>query len=75
VGGHVLKRNEANLPADAWTAHGRRGKIKKKISFSCALGILNGFRITTAPTEMPIHSSACPHFLLANALFKLGCSK
>jgi hypothetical protein len=28
VGGHVLKRNEANLPADAWTAHGRRGKIK-----------------------------------------------
>jgi hypothetical protein len=45
-----MKRNEANLPADAWTAHGRRGKIKKKISFSRALGILNGFRIPTAPT-------------------------
>jgi hypothetical protein len=36
-----MKRNEANLPADAWTAHGRRGKIKKKISFSRALGILS----------------------------------
>jgi hypothetical protein len=28
VGGHVMKRNEANLPADARAKRGRRGKIK-----------------------------------------------